>query len=119
MRRILAPLILALASAVAPLSAQQPDRFNHRQHAKVFPSCIACHAGAVDPAAPLLPTGQGCVNCHDGTIQRRVAWTAPALEANNLRFTHAEHRREVAGKAGTRFHAGLPGLPCAEPGAAG
>ncbi len=100
MRRILPPLTLVLLLAAVPAWAQQPDRFDHVEHAKVFPSCTACHAGAVDPAAALLPSGLGCVNCHDGTVERRVYWRAPEPEANNLRFTHDEHRRRVASGAG-------------------
>lgn len=100
MRRIPALLLLVLAWTVIPLSAQTPDRFDHTKHAKVFPSCTACHAGAVNPAAPLLPSGAGCVNCHDGTVERRIQWTAPVPEANNLRFTHAEHSRRVRTKDG-------------------
>ena len=100
MGRTLPPLLLALILAATPALAQQPDRFSHTQHAKVFPTCAACHRGAVDGVSALLPTGQGCASCHDGTIQRRVAWQTPAPEATNLRFTHAEHIRKVALKAG-------------------
>ena len=100
MRRILPPLLLALILTTAPASAQQSDGFNHLQHAKVFPTCTACHAGAVDGVSALLPNGQGCASCHDGTVQRRVAWKPTAPEASNLRFTHAVHTRSVAEKAG-------------------
>jgi hypothetical protein len=100
MRMTLSSVLLALVLAASPARAQQTDTFNHAKHAKVFPSCTACHAGAVDPSAPLLPSGQGCVNCHDGTIQRRVAWKAPQIEANNLRFTHAEHSRRLSARDG-------------------
>jgi len=91
-------MVLAIMAAAAPAMAQGPDRFSHTQHAKVFPSCIACHAGAVEPGAPLLPSGQACASCHDGTVERRVAWTAGPAEPNNLRFTHAEHARRFATK---------------------
>ena len=100
MRYVLPSLTLALALTAAPLAAQKPDRFDHPEHAKVFPTCTACHAGATDGSMALLPTGKGCAACHDGTIERRVNWTAPAPEGSNLRFTHTEHRREVAEKAG-------------------
>lgn len=100
MRRVLPFLTLALVFMTAPAWAQDTDRFDHQQHAKVFPSCTACHAGAVDATAPLLPSGLGCVNCHDGTIERRVDWTAPPADRTNLRFTHAEHRKDVVTKAG-------------------
>ncbi len=98
MRRIVPPLLLALLVSAAPAVAQAPDRFDHPQHAKVFPTCTACHAGAKDGTMPLLPSGQGCASCHDGTIERRVTWTAGTPEATNLRFTHAEHGREVRAK---------------------
>ncbi len=100
MRYVLSSLTLTLALTAAPLAAQKPDRFDHPEHAKVFPTCTACHAGATDGGMALLPTGKGCVACHDGTIERRVNWTAPAPEGSNLRFTHTEHRLEVAEKAG-------------------
>jgi hypothetical protein len=78
-----------------------------------WPPCTACHAGATDGSMALLPTGKGCVACHDGTIERRVTWTAPTPEGSNLRFTHTEHRVEVAEKAG-RDHRGVLGVPCAD-----
>jgi hypothetical protein len=40
------------------------------------------------------------VNCHDGTIERRVDWKAPPTTGTNLRFTHAEHGKEVIVKVG-------------------
>jgi len=100
MRRILASLVLGLATLAASAAAQQADRFDHRQHAKVFPTCTACHAGARDGSLTLLPSGQGCAACHDGTIERRVDWKAPPPAGSNLRFTHAEHAKDLRAKAG-------------------
>ncbi len=94
-------LVLALSGGhPAPLAAQQPDRFDHGKHAKVFPTCVACHQGAADGTSAVFPTGAGCATCHDGTIEKRVTYAVPAPEPTNLRFTHAEHAREVATKAG-------------------
>lgn len=113
MRRIIPPLVLALFLAATPAVGQQSDGFDHPQHAKVFPTCTACHAGAKDGTVALLPSGQGCVSCHDGTIQRRVNWTPPPPEATNLRFTHAEHRQGV--RARTRADSTLACQACHTP----
>jgi len=96
--RRLTPLALGLVLALASTAhAQEPDRFSHRRHAELFPTCTACHVGVVDGTPAIFPSGQGCAACHDGTTERRVNYTAPAPAATNLRFTHAEHAREVAG----------------------
>lgn len=63
--------------------------FDHLRHRRVFPSCIACHAGAADPDATLWPAADKCAACHDGTVQPRVAWQPPAEERpSNLKFAH-------------------------------
>lgn len=100
MRRVFPSLLLTLAVLSAPAWAQQSDQFSHARHAKVFPTCTACHAGARDGTTTLLPSGEGCASCHDGTVERQVRWTAPAPARTNLRFTHAEHAKEFATKAG-------------------
>lgn len=72
-----------------------PDGFDHEQHRKLFPECLGCHAGISESGRPAYPTSESCASCHDGTIQRRVRWTAPPERPANLRFTHAEHVRNV------------------------
>jgi hypothetical protein len=87
-------MILLVAALVL---AQEPQRFDHEQHARVFPSCLSCHAGAARPSAPLWPTPDGCAQCHDGTVQPRVRWAPPAgLRASNLRFDHQRHADVLA-----------------------
>lgn len=100
MRRPLFTVLAAAALLAPPLAAQGSDSFNHTRHAKVFPTCTACHSAASEGFGELLPTGAGCAACHDGTIQPRVSWTPPAPAGTNLRFTHGEHGRTVATHAG-------------------
>ncbi len=90
-------LWLGLAAA-PPVGAQAPaDRFNHPKHAKLFPRCETCHAGAARPEGSIWPAGQSCEACHDGTIQKPVGWS-PRTEPvpSNLRFDHQRHRRSAA-----------------------
>jgi len=100
MRTTLSSVLLTLLLAAAPAVAQQADTFDHVKHAKVFPTCTACHASTPGTGAPSMPSPQACAACHDGTIQKRVNWQAPAPEPNNLKFTHAGHASEVRSKAG-------------------
>lgn len=100
MRSVFPSLLLTLAALAAPAWAQQDTQFDHAKHARVFPTCTACHAGARDGGMTLLPSGQGCASCHNGTVEPLVRWAAPAPERNNLRFTHAEHSKAFATKAG-------------------
>ncbi len=90
---------LVVLCAVWRVAAQQPaPAFDHLKHAKVFPSCTVCHAGAAEPGAALYPDSGACATCHDGTIQKRVSWWPPAApRATNLRFEHAAHA-EGAGR---------------------
>ncbi|HET7042734.1 MAG TPA: cytochrome c3 family protein, partial [Gemmatimonadales bacterium] len=94
-RRLLVPvLVLALGGvAVMARARHGPDRFDHAKHAKLFPSCTGCHAGATDSSRALLPDpASTCVACHDGTAERRVDWTPrPGPRPSNLAFVHATH----------------------------
>lgn len=86
------------STAVAVMLGIPPDRqeFDHEQHATLFPSCVTCHAAAQEAGATWWPTPDGCASCHDGTIEERVAWTAPVVSpASNLRFDHIEHAAEL------------------------
>ena len=94
MRRIVQMWALALLTAAGPLLAQRgPDRFDHPKHAKLFPSCASCHAGAVDSTAKLLPEpAVACASCHDGRDQKTVDWAPRAgPRPSNLRFAHQAH----------------------------
>ena len=94
MKRPLGALALFLLAATSALGAQQgPDRFDHVKHAKLFPACATCHAGAVDSTAPLLPVPvTACAGCHDGKTERTVDWAPRAgPRPSNLKFEHQAH----------------------------
>ena len=96
--------LLALVLAAGGLAASLAgDGFDHVKHAKLFPTCEACHSGvAAGDFATSWPTAEGCAACHDGTIEERVEWSPPAGPGgNNLRFTHVEHGLDVARQAAT------------------
>src|SRR5262245_18256787 len=84
---MLSALLLA-ASIIAP-----PDTgFDHKVHAKFFPLCSTCHAGATDGRSALWPDPASCAKCHDGKIQPAVSWKPPpGPSPTNLRFTHRDH----------------------------
>jgi hypothetical protein len=84
------------------LAAQQPAGFDHAKHAKLFPACTSCHAGAASAGRSVWPDAASCTACHDGTIQKRIAWQVPESLRTNLRFDHVVHIQ----KAVTRFAAG-------------
>lgn len=85
-------MIHAVALAVL-VQAQQPapTGFDHPKHAKLFPSCTSCHRGAAQAGRPLWPDSASCATCHDGTIQKRIAWEVPESLRTNLRFDHLRH----------------------------
>jgi predicted CXXCH cytochrome family protein len=79
------------------VAAAGVDTFPHARHERLFTSCEACHAGVESgDSAALFPPATFCVNCHDGSLQRRVTWEPRPPRPTNLRFRHPEH----------------PGLPC-------
>ena len=92
---LLAGLItLSVGGALA--ARQGPDRFDHGQHRKVFPTCQGCHRGAQDSTKTMWPTVDDCANCHDGTVERRVDWRPPpGRTPSNLRFNHVGHAAEA------------------------
>lgn len=102
MIRALAIGVLCLFAGPSAVRAQAPGagRFDHARHARLFPSCVSCHAGALDPLRPLYPAAGACTSCHDGTVRPRVTWVSPRPIVTNLRFTHDAHRRAVAGSPG-------------------
>jgi hypothetical protein len=87
-------VLLGVPGTVARAQTAAADTFDHAKHAKVFPSCVGCHAGAAQTGAPLYPDAASCAWCHDGTLRRRVTYAPPADSMRtNLRFSHVEHRR--------------------------
>jgi hypothetical protein len=62
--------------------------FDHPLHARLFPTCTACHAGAEDPDSTLFPPPARCAACHDGVVQPRVTWQPPPERPSNLKFVH-------------------------------
>lgn len=94
---IVAGVVLAGAWSAAQ-SLPPRDGFDHAEHAGLFPgSCTTCHAGAAASGAPVWPTPTACAACHDGVVEERVEWAPPAAPPpSNLRFEHAEHRRETS-----------------------
>ncbi len=89
--------LLALAGSGWAAARMAQDRFDHLEHKGLFPSCLSCHAGVADTSLSPWPTADGCAACHDGTVEERVDWGPPTTPPRtNLRFTHADHRREVA-----------------------
>jgi hypothetical protein len=82
-------LMSAAAVALWPPEALAQDRFDHQEHARVFPTCVVCHQGAADSEAPMWPAPVACAACHDGSIERRVTWRPPdAPHPSNLKFVH-------------------------------
>jgi Cytochrome c7 and related cytochrome c len=68
--------------------------FPHATHAKLFPTCVGCHAGIPSgDSAAMFPSQTSCIECHNGHDVKPVAWTYPSIRATNLRFDHARHAR--------------------------
>lgn len=75
--------------------------FPHARHAKLFPTCVGCHAGiSAGDSAAMFPPASSCEECHNGRDAKRVAWTSRRRPPTNLRFDHVRHAR-VADSAGT------------------
>lgn len=96
----LAGLVAILAGGVGAAAlglGRRDDRFNHAAHAKLFPTCVSCHAGIESSGAPLWPSPESCADCHDGRIEERVTWSPrEGPPSSNLRFTHARHQEAAA-----------------------
>lgn len=79
--------LMLLGSAAA--QQQGVAGFDHARHARVFPSCQACHMGAENPDSSFWPDPVRCTACHDGATLSRVAWQPPATpHPSNLKFVH-------------------------------
>jgi Cytochrome c7 and related cytochrome c/Doubled CXXCH motif (Paired_CXXCH_1) len=111
-------VVLALALTVPTTASAQvyarrgPDSFNHLKHAKLFPTCNACHAGVTTgELSAEMPPPSSCTACHDGTIQKRVTYEAPRPRLDFLRFAHRDHAAQVdsSGRDCQTCHALRPG----------
>jgi Doubled CXXCH motif (Paired_CXXCH_1) len=91
-----APAASAAAEWQGGRMALDTSQFSHTRHAKLFPTCIVCHAGIEQPGEPVFPAAEQCAECHDGKIQKVVPYTPPALPRTNLDFDHARHARGIA-----------------------
>lgn len=82
-------------------SAADTTQFSHVRHAKLFPTCVVCHAGVVTPGQAVFPPAEECRECHNGSVEKVVPYTPPELPRTNLAFAHAKHAAGVAeaGKA--------------------
>jgi hypothetical protein len=91
-------LVLTLGGSAGWVAKRvSQDRFDHWQHRDLFPSCVGCHAGVENSSRSLWPQASDCAACHDGVIEKKVAWSPPAApRASNLRFTHERHAADVA-----------------------
>lgn len=101
-------LILTLASA-AGFSVGRATRnsddvaFPHGRHAKLFPTCVGCHAGiSSGDSATMFPPAASCTECHNGRDVKLAAWAYPSSHPTNLRFDHARHAR-LSDSAGTHL----------------
>ena len=81
-----------LALGVARALTWNQDRFNHPKHARLFPTCSTCHAGAAESGARMFPVAVDCAQCHDGTIEPRIDFEPRSvMTPSNLKFTHERH----------------------------
>lgn len=84
-------MIHPVALALLVIAQQPVGGFDHAKHAKLFPSCTSCHLGATQAGQSVWPDSTGCATCHNGTIQKRIAWQVPESLRTNLRFDHLRH----------------------------
>ena len=92
--RFFAALALGIGALATTSAAQATSaEFPHERHAKLFPTCLGCHAGVpAGDAATTFPAASSCASCHDGTIQKTVRWTPRAIGAVGLlKFSHPAH----------------------------
>ena len=104
------------------LALQAPADFDHMKHARLFPSCTSCHAGATVEGAgqSLWPPATTCASCHNGTVQPVVAWRARSTSRrSNLSFNHQQHARDTGTRAPScaacHTAAGTPRMDVREP----
>jgi hypothetical protein len=98
-KRALGTGILSAAGlCAAVLLLARDDGFPHERHARLFPTCVGCHAGVEsgDSAQMVSITPEECASCHDGVELPAVAWDGPSPQPSNLAFSHPEHIAEIA-----------------------
>lgn len=92
-------IVFAALLAGAADAQQTSPGFPHEKHAKLFPSCLTCHAGvASGDAASVMPAPASCIVCHNGRDAKEVQWTGASTLPTNLRFSHAQHAVDAAAK---------------------
>jgi hypothetical protein len=91
-------LVILLCAFGGSTLYQERQPFDHEKHQKVFPECQSCHAGILEAGKSVYPTAESCASCHDGTVEKKVDWSAPPARPSNFRFTHAEHIRKSTEK---------------------
>jgi hypothetical protein len=97
MKRITPVLLSLMLGILSPAWGQgQGNRFPHRRHENLFPTCGSCHAG-ITAGTPgnVFPRPRDCANCHDGTRERRIDWAGPTPHPTNLVFRHVDHAQRV------------------------
>ena len=93
-----AGLVVLLGAFGGARLHQDRDKFDHEKHQKLFPECTGCHVGIAEAGRPVFPAPESCASCHDGTVEERVDWAAPAAPPSNFRFTHADHVKKSGEK---------------------
>ena len=98
MRLVIAATLLAGGLASTGWSVWRADlRFPHERHSRLFTSCESCHSGIVSGETDrIYPDASVCESCHNGTDAKTIGWRGPARTATNLKFSHADHAKELA-----------------------
>ncbi len=98
---VLASTLFVAAWGVQHRQAPAPP-FPHETHAKVFVQCQLCHAGASTAGAAMFPSAATCTSCHDGTVEKTVAWQPrQGPRVSNLTFDHEQHAAARGAKGDT------------------
>jgi hypothetical protein len=93
---IAARLLIGLALMGGAWWGAPEPQFDHEKHARVFPDCVGCHAGILDPGKSIYPAAQVCESCHDGEVKKQVDYQQPTSPPSNFRFTHTDHFQKSA-----------------------
>ena len=109
-KSIPAALMFVLAAILLIGLARAQQRFDHEEHANLFPLCTSCHEGVeTGSQAELYPAAESCASCHDGKTEKKVEWRAPKRMPSNLSFEHPEHFAEAKDEDCGSCHASKPG----------
>ncbi|HET9384384.1 MAG TPA: hypothetical protein VFO67_04490 [Gemmatimonadales bacterium] len=91
--------MIALLLVTSLAQGADSSGFDHLKHKGLFPLCTTCHAGAETQGASLWPAANSCAACHDGKIEKVVAWSPRTQpRRTNLRFDHVEHSAKAKDK---------------------